>query len=120
MSETLTMAANAIENVYDEAIERLSRDREEFLQWKDNYGLNSDQIDMIHQLVSSKGKRLTGDKVYKVKVNLDKKMNSFFSEKTVKNFWKKQKKQFNQIFQSLHEIYQSKKLIIDSKIIKNP
>ena len=47
---------------------------------------------MIHQLVSSKGKRLTGDKVYKVKVNLDKKMNSFFSEKTIKNFWKKQKK----------------------------
>ena len=42
MSNTLLQAANAIELVYEEAIDRISRDREAFLQWRDNYGLNAD------------------------------------------------------------------------------
>ena len=50
MREELSLLVDELEKIYDESIDRLSRDRESVQIWRDNYGVNELEYKLVEML----------------------------------------------------------------------
>ena len=77
-----------MEKIYDDAIERLSQDRESLKDQLEMYGYFNPEIDFLRMLDNGELKDIRGEMIFNILGHLNETNHIHVDEKTVKNFWK--------------------------------
>ena len=108
--EDVVKAIDKVDKIYDQAIDKLSMDREAMQKWKENYGLSIEEIEFLEMVDNNEPGSITGQLVsgvkdaYLVEYQKPRELSEGWAEK----FWERSQKNFDKIFHELNRFTKAK------------
>ncbi len=104
ISPEIENTLKAMEKVYDEAIDRLSRDKEYLTRLAKDFGYFQEEIEFLSLINDGNHGMINGKVTSKMMETLNLNMNIEITEDDVEKFWKKRKIAFNDLFNKFQDL----------------